>query len=87
MHKALEKYRNLNLNERHAKQVLEMIGKKVKVYFGVEGKITRVLKQDYEGLYVMYQGQRIPCRPDTNTLNVMFFIGLHPKLLRRLQNN
>lgn len=68
----------MNLNQRHKKQVQQMIGKKVRVY--VSGKkVERVLKSDMDGLYINYENQRVPVRPDTTTFNILSFLALAPK--------
>lgn len=58
---------------------------KVTINFPHFGKVKRILKQDVNGLYVKYQGQRIPVRPETNCLGEPIpnsYIGQHPKLMK-----
>ena len=46
------------------------IGKKVNVWFPYECRTQRILREDSNGLYVSYQGQRVRGR----------YIGIHPKV-------
>ena len=60
---------------------------KVKVDFpGYRIGVERELHEDRFGTYVKYQKQRVPVRPSTNSHGEYikgFYIGTHPKLLRR----
>ncbi|WP_431809162.1 hypothetical protein [Brevibacillus agri] len=68
----------MNLSQRHQFQVDAMIGKKVRVY--VAGRFyDRVLREDHTGLYVKFKGVNINVKPDTNTLDVLWFKGIEPK--------
>lgn len=71
------------LSERHQQQVTELIGKKITVYISLN-KHIKVLRQDEVGLYIRYKNERIPCKPDTNTLNILFFTALDPKYRKNL---
>ncbi|AJA42436.1 hypothetical protein BH791_gp02 [Bacillus phage BalMu-1] len=66
------------MNVRHAKQVEEMIGKKVRIYISGK-KIERVLRSDSQGLYIRFEKERVSVRPDESTLNVLSFLALSPK--------
>lgn len=66
------------LSERHKVQVNAMIGKKVSIYIA-HRKIKRILKEDDAGLYILYKGSRVPCRPDPHTENVLYFIASEPR--------
>lgn len=63
-----------------------MIGKKVTAYFGFNGKVEKVLHEDKDGLFIRFKGQRVFCRPDTITLNILRFIALDPKIVKRRFN-
>ncbi|MDN4093553.1 hypothetical protein QYF48_12080 [Brevibacillus agri] len=68
----------MNLSQRHQSQINAMIGKKVRVY--VAGRFhERVLREDHNDLYVKLNGVNVSVRPDTNTLNVLYFVGHEPK--------
>lgn len=59
---------------------------KVTVEFPGYCRVQRELHEDRNGLYVKYQKERVPVRPSTNSHgeNIKgFYIGTHPKLLRR----
>ncbi|MED1563910.1 hypothetical protein P4U44_18755, partial [Alkalihalobacillus alcalophilus] len=66
------------MNVRHAEQVEEMIGKKVRIYISGK-KIERVLRSDSQGLYIRFEKERVSVRPDESTLNVLSFLALSPK--------
>lgn len=57
---------------------------KVTVTFPHYGRrVQRVLRQDANGLYVSYQGQRVAVRPALNSLGEAIeghYIGRHPML-------
>jgi hypothetical protein len=72
------------MTTRHKEQVRNMIGKKVTVYISHK-RHERVLHEDKDGLYIRYKGQRVPCRPDTNSLNVLFFLALDPKIRKLIR--
>ena len=72
------------LSEKHEEQVKNFIGKKVTVYLSLK-KFIKVLREDKDGLYIMHQKTRIPVKPDTNGINVLFFTGLKPKDLRNIE--
>ncbi len=64
----------------------ERVGRKVTVIFPHYCRIERVLKRDVDGLYVHYQGQRVPCRPylsGTGEIIPGRYLGTHPILLSR----
>jgi hypothetical protein len=59
------------------------IGTKVTVTFPHYGHVTRILREDGDGLYVKYQGHRVSVRPDSNALGEVvhgYYIGKHPKI-------
>ncbi len=63
---------------------------KVTVTFPHYGRVKRVLRQDYNGLYIRYQGQRCAVRPETNCLGEVvegFYVGRHPKLEKILERS
>jgi len=68
----------------------EMLGQKVNVWFPHYcKKIQRKLKEDSNGLYVSYQNQRCSVRPNRNCLDEVikdYYVGIHPKLARMLNN-
>ena len=72
------------MTARHKEQIRNLIGTKVIVYIS-QKKIERVLHEDVNGLYIRYKGERVPCRPDLYTLNVLFFVALEPKLRRLIE--
>ncbi len=59
------------------------IGKRVTVTFPHYGKIQRVLCQDWQGLYVKYQGHRVSVRPERSGMGEVipgYYLGKHPKI-------
>ncbi|RII34340.1 hypothetical protein D2A34_14445 [Clostridium chromiireducens] len=66
------------LTDRQQNQINELIGKKVKIVISFKSHV-KVLRQDENGLYIRFKNQRVPCKPDTNTLNILFFTALDPK--------
>lgn len=72
------------LSARHKQQVDELIGKKVTVYIRFK-KHIKVLREDKDGLYIKFKNERVPCKPDTNTLNILFFTALDPKDRRNIE--
>lgn len=72
------------LSERHQQQVNELVGKKVVVYISFT-KQVKVLREDKDGLYIKFKNERVPCKPDTNTLNILFFTALDPKYRRNIE--
>lgn len=81
----LQKYVDLQLSPRQTEQVVSMVGKKVDISFGTWAKGTkRILKQNSDGIYYIdYRGRKVPCRPDTSSLNVMCFLAMHPDMMDR----
>lgn len=72
------------LTAKHEEQVKNLIGKKVVAYLSLK-KFTKVLREDKNGLYVVHQKTRVPVKPDTNGINVLFFTWLKPKDLRNIE--
>ncbi len=55
-----------------------MIGSKVCVYI-TRRFHERVLRKDPNGLYIKLKDVSVSVRPDTNTLNVIYFVASEPK--------
>ena len=59
------------------------IGKTVTITFPHYGRITRVLCEDYQGLYVKYQNRRVSVRPDRSGMGEVipgYYLAKHPKI-------
>ena len=59
------------------------IGTKITVTFPHYGRITRVLREDYQGLYVKYQGHRVSVRPERSGMGEVipgYYLAKHPKI-------
>lgn len=75
----------MELSKKHQQQIESLIDKKITVRYGFGKKFERVLRKDYKGLYIKDKGQRVSCKPDTSTINIISFLALDPKIEKRLE--